>query len=69
LQEWRDGIMHAAIDSSASYAKAVHDALLSAVLVADRFHLVRLGNDIVTAVRQRVVREHEGRRGRMVNPA
>ena len=68
-QAWRDAITHAAIDLSASYAKAVRDALPDAVLVADRFHVVRLGNDMVTAVRQRVIREHEGRRGRKVDPA
>lgn len=68
-QAWRDAITHVAIDLSGSYAKAVRDALPDAVAVADRFHLVRLGNDAVTAVRQRVVREHEGRRGRKVDPA
>jgi transposase len=39
------------------------------VLVADKFHLVTLGNDMVTSVRQRVIRKHEGRRGRKVDPA
>jgi len=39
------------------------------VLIADRLHLVRLANDTVTAVRQRVIREHEGRRGRRTDPA
>jgi transposase len=66
---WRAAISHVTIDLSASYAKAVREALPDAVLVADRFHLVRLGNDTVTAVRQRVIREHEGRRGRKVDPA
>jgi transposase len=68
-QAWRQGITHVAIDLSASYAKAVRDGLPQAVLVADRFHLVRLANDVVTAVRQRVIREHHGRRGRKVDPA
>lgn len=66
---WREAVTHVAIDLSASYAKAVREALPHAVLVADRFHLVRLGNDMVTDVRQRVVREHEGRRGRKIDPA
>lgn len=66
---WRDAITHVTIDLSASYAQAVREALPRAVLVADRFHLVRLGNDMVTDVRQRVIREHEGRRGRTVDPA
>ena len=67
-QAWRDGVTHVCIDLSASYAKAVADALPDAVLVADRFHLVRLGNDMVTAVRQRATREDRGRRGRKRDP-
>uniref|UniRef100_UPI002614E95E transposase n=1 Tax=Microbacterium sp. TaxID=51671 RepID=UPI002614E95E len=66
---WRQAITHVTIDLSASYAKAVREALPHATLVADRFHLVRLANDAVTAVRQRMIREHEGRRGRKVDPA
>jgi transposase len=66
---WRQSITHVAIDLSASYAAAVRAGLPHAVLVADRFHLVRLANDTVTACRQRVIRETEGRRGRTVDPA
>ncbi|HSK54285.1 MAG TPA: ISL3 family transposase [Jiangellales bacterium] len=68
-QHWRDAITHVAIDLSASYAKAVREALPDAVLVADRFHLIRLANDALTAVRQRVIREDQGRRGRKIDPA
>jgi len=68
-QAWRRGITHVAIDLSASYAKAVREGLPDAVLVADRFHVIRLANDTVTAVRQRVIRQHEGRRGRSTDPA
>jgi transposase len=57
------------IDLSASYAMAVRDALPDAVLVADRFHLVALANDMLTEVRQRVIRESCGRRGRKADPA
>ena len=53
---WRAGISHVPIDLSASYAKAVRDALPDAVLVADRFQLVPLVNDMLTQVRQRVIR-------------
>ena len=67
--QWRQQITHVSIDLSASYAKAVREGLPHAQLVADRFHLVRLGNDAVTGVRQRVIREHQGRRGRKVDPA
>lgn len=68
-QAWREAITHVTIDLSASYAAAVSRALPNAVLVADRFHLVQLANNAVTAVRQRVIRETEGRRGRTVDPA
>jgi transposase len=39
---WRAGITHVSIDLSASYAKAVREALPDAVLVADRYHLESL---------------------------
>ena len=66
---WRAGIRHVTIDLSASCAKAVRDALPDAVLIADRFHVVRLANDMLTQVRQRVIRENHGRRGRKIEPA
>ena len=56
------------LDLSASYAKAARLALPDAVLVADRFHLVRLANDMLTQVRQDATREHRGRRGRVRDP-
>ncbi len=62
-------ITHVTMDLSSSYAKAVREALPDAVLVADRFHLVQLANTMVTEVRQRVIRESEGRRGRKSDPA
>jgi transposase len=67
-QAWRDGITHVTIDLSASYAKAVADALPDAVLVADRFHLVALANDMLTQVRQHATRTVRGRRGRKRDP-
>jgi len=68
-EPWRAGITHVAIDLSAAYAKAVRDALPAAVLVADRFHVGALANDMLTQVRQRVIRETQGRRGRKTDPA
>jgi len=65
---WKQAVTHVCIDLSASYAKAVHDALPDAVVVADRFHLVKLGNDMVTEVRQRTTREGRGRRGTTRDP-
>lgn len=67
--EWRELITHVTTDLSASYAKAVRDGLPNAVLVADRFHIIHLANGMLTAVRQRVVREAQGRRGRKIDPA
>jgi transposase len=66
---WRAGITHVTIDLSASYAKAVRVALPSAVLVADRYHLVALANGMLTQVRQRIIRETHDRRGRKTDPA
>jgi transposase len=68
-QPWRAAVTHVCMDLSASYAKAVRTALPAAVIVADRFHLVSLANDMLTEVRQRVTREHYGRRGRKSDPA
>ena len=67
-QPWRDAITHVTIDLSASYRKAVTLALPDAVIVADPFHLVRLANDMLTEVRQRVTRQTRGRRGRRRDP-
>jgi transposase len=65
---WKAGVTHVAIDLSASYAKAVRDALLDAVIVADKFHLVALGNQMLTEVRQHATRQARGRRGRKKDP-
>ncbi len=65
---WRAEITHVTIDLSASYLKAVTDALPDAVVVADRFHLVQLANQMLTDVRQRATRDVRGRRGRKKDP-
>lgn len=65
---WRAGITYVTIDLSAAYLKAVTDALPHATVVADRFHLVRLANDMLTQVRQRATRTVRGRRGRKRDP-
>ncbi len=67
-QPWRAGITHVTIDLSASYLKAVTQALPDAVVVADRFHLVSLANQTLTEVRQRATRDVRGRRGRKKDP-
>jgi transposase len=58
-----------AIDPCAIYRSAVERALPHAVIVVDHFHLVRLANQAVTRVRQRVTRQVLGRRGTSRGPA
>lgn len=67
-EQWRAGVTHVCIDLSASSLRAVTTALPDAVVVADRFRLVRLANDMLTELRQRVTREARGRRGPKKDP-
>jgi transposase len=66
---FRDGIEVAVIDPSAPYAAGIRAALPNAAIAVDKWHLVKLGNDMVTEVRQRAARQRHGRRGRKVDPA
>jgi transposase len=68
-QAWRDRIEVVAIDPSAAFKKAITEELPNAQISVDPFHLVQLANLMVTRVRQRLIREREQRRGRMVDPA
>jgi transposase len=65
---FRDRVEIVAVDPSAPYAAAVRHVLPHARVAVDHFHLVLLANQAVTAVRQRVTREHTGRRGRRTDP-
>lgn len=65
---WRAGIEFVAIDPAAPYRAAVRAVLPHAQIVVDHFHLVRLANQMVTAVRQRVTQTNLGRRGRKSDP-
>ena len=47
----------------------IRAALPHAQIAVDHFHLVRLANEMVTDVRQRVAREQLGRRGTGADPA
>ncbi len=58
-----------AIDPSAAFRRALREQLPRAAVSVDAFHLVKLANDMLTRVRQRVTRETKGRRGRRVDPA
>src|SRR5215213_4224221 len=66
---WRAAVEVVAIGPSAAFRKALRAHLPAAAVSVDAFHLVKLANDMVTAVRQRVTRETKGRRGRLVDPA
>jgi transposase len=68
-QAWKDTVQVVAMDPCAACRSAVQRALPQAQIVVDHFHLVRLANQAVTRVRQRVTREHLGRRGTMKDPA
>jgi transposase len=68
-QAWRDAVEVVAIDPSAAFRRALREQLPNAAVSVDAFHLVKLANDMVTAVRQRVIRDRKGRRGRSVDPA
>ncbi len=68
-QAWRDAVEVVAIDPSAAFRKALREHLPHAAVSVDPFHPVKLANDMLTGVRQRVVREAKGRRGRGIDPA
>ena len=62
-----EAIEFVAIDPCAAYRRAVTDRLPHAQIVVDHFHLVRLANAAVTAVRQRVTWDNRDRRGRKID--
>jgi transposase len=66
---WRAAVEVVAIDPSAAFRRALREHLPTAAVSVDAFHLVKLANDTVTQVRQRVTREQKGRRGRLEDPA
>jgi len=65
--EWRAGITHVSIDTSATYARAARIALPHAIVV-DRFHLVQLANQALTEYRRELTWATRGRRGRKADP-
>jgi transposase len=66
---WRNAVQVVAIDPSAAFRKALRAHLPHTAVSVDPFHLVKLANDMLTHVRQRVVRDRKGRRGRGIDPA
>ena len=67
--DFRAGVQVVVIDPSAPYASGIRAALPHARIAVDNWHLVKLANDMVTEVRQRVARERHGRRGLKADPA
>ncbi len=61
---WRRRVQVVAIDPSAAFRSAVRRRLPQARVSVDHFHLVKLGNDMLTGVRRRVSWDTHGRRGR-----
>ena len=68
-QAWREAVEVVAIDPSAAFRRALREQLPRAAVSVDAFHLVKLGNDALTRVRQRVSQQVKGRRGRGIDPA
>ncbi|MGJ3509827.1 ISL3 family transposase [Enemella sp. A6] len=66
---WRRRVEVVAIDPSAAFRSAVRRWLPKARVSVDHFHLVKLGNDMLTGVRRRVAWERHERRGRKNDPA
>jgi transposase len=67
-QDWKDQVQIVAMDPSTTYRSAVREALPNALIVADHFHLVALGNKAVTEVRRRVTVDTTGKRGTAKDP-
>src|SRR5690606_22137250 len=66
--QFRAGIEPVVIDPSAPYASGIRAALPKARIAVDHWHLVRLANDMLTEVRQRVTRQLHQRRGLASDP-
>jgi transposase len=66
--QFRAGIDLVVIDPSAPYASGIRAALPHARIAVDHWHLVRLANDMLTEVRQRVTRQLHQRRGLASDP-
>lgn len=67
-QQWREGIVVAALDPFRGYATALRTSLPDATRVLDAFHVTRLGFAAVDDVRRRVQQETTGHRGRRDDP-
>jgi transposase len=59
-QQWRESVQIVAIDMCSAYRAAVAEHLPDATLVVDHSHVVRLANQMVSAVRRRVTAAPRG---------
>ncbi|WP_258190871.1 ISL3 family transposase [Arthrobacter sp. PAMC25284] len=66
--DWRFCVQVVAIDTSAAFRKALRMWLPRTAVSVDAFHLVLLGNNMLTEVRQRLTQETKGRRGCTPDP-
>ena len=66
--QWRLGVQVVAIDPSAAFRKALRMWLPRTAVSVDAFHLVKLSNDMLPEVRQRLTQQVHGRRGRSIDP-
>lgn len=66
--EWLQGVRVVATDLVDSYRRGMRGYLDHAVKVADGFHVVRVAQRCLDAVRRRVQREQTGHRGRRDDP-
>lgn len=64
----RGGIAEVALDPFAGYNAAIRDGAQAARITMDKFHAVRLANQVVTDVRCRRQQELTGHRGRKGDP-
>ena len=67
-QEFRDGIEVVVIDPSPPYASGIRRALPEVKIAVDHWHIIKLGNQMVTDTRRRVIQQQLGRRGRKIDP-
>ena len=67
--ERRLGVQVVAIDPSAAFRKALWMWLLRTAVSVDPFHMVKLSNDMLTEVRQRLTQQAHSWRGRSSNSA
>nr|WP_177227786.1 transposase [Micrococcus terreus] len=61
---WLESLEVVAIDLSATFRTAIRQMLPAVEISVNHWHMVKLGNQTLTAVRQRVICEVLGRRGR-----